>query len=153
MDARYSMIIFIKMWIAQSDKRLCNVRWFEDRHIKIYLRLGKRVIDNVTVRCLDIGNVGAEPQGQGHFTKLLTKLEQTEGWDVLYVENVLDPRFQKFFEKRGYQRHGECSFYHYAPRTKDRIAGSSPDNGKRNAGGEQDRHTPPLARRAGKRRS
>ena len=72
--------------------------WFELPHLSVYMR----VIPNL--KQIDIANVTARSQGAGHFTVFLVHMESLaqELGATLRIENVLEPRFQSFFARRGY---------------------------------------------------
>lgn len=76
-------------------------RWFETNEIKIYVRNGHHVVDTKIVDTFDIATVEATELGQKVFTHLLEYIESRIP-KTLYVENVLEERFQQFFERRGY---------------------------------------------------
>ncbi len=95
---------------AYPQKAIGNsTAWFDEEGVSIYLRKGLRYVsvsgslEKRTV--LDISSVSANKPGKGAFTKLLPKIEQAAkeaGYYGVYIENVLEERFQNFFAVRGY---------------------------------------------------
>lgn len=100
----------IDRWLAEHadwQAHLINTtRWFETKRTSLYLRLGStRMIDGTRVRTLDVANVTVNRpyQNQGIFTAVLTFLESKEM--PLFIENVLPPRFRRYFDRRdGYRK-------------------------------------------------
>lgn len=79
--------------------------WLRGDYAEAYVRLGShRILNNIQYRTFDLANVSVDPEfrGQKVLTNLLAFLE-TKGLP-LFIENVIDPRFQDFFERRGYHR-------------------------------------------------
>lgn len=72
----------------------------EEDNLEVYVRRSKRLYKGQFINCLDISTVSAKRQGQGQFTRFISKLE---GNYNLYIENVQTKRFQEFFEKRNYE--------------------------------------------------
>lgn len=69
------------------------------------VRKGWHSIGGVITKCFDIVNVTAKKQGLGSYSRLLAELdERLSGTDmrVLYVESVLDGRFQDFHLMNGF---------------------------------------------------
>lgn len=105
-----TLLANIEDMVHYVDKgRSPNARaWLSDANIDVYIRVGKHVLDGALTSTIDIGNlaVNKHRRGAGHFTAFLGHLETLCNTKkrVLYMENVMDPRFQAFFEKRGYVR-------------------------------------------------
>ncbi len=55
---------------------------------------------------IQIANVSAGSPGQGKFTKILEEFETwvatNPKYQTIFIENILNPRFDAFFERRGY---------------------------------------------------
>ena len=94
------------------DSKFRNI-WLEAGDLRVYVRKSKRLIDDLYVDALDIASVEVLScsRGKGVFTKFLDECEALEM--PLYIENVMDGRFRKFFVSRGYrsleQRSGHIS--------------------------------------------
>lgn len=85
------------------DRRTNINPWLCGDYTEAYVRLGShRILNKVECRTFDLANIVVEPKfrGQEVLTNLLAFLE-TKGLP-LFMENVIDPRFQQFFERRGY---------------------------------------------------
>ena len=82
--------------------------WMENDHLKFFVRSGYHMADRAPRRCIDIANVTVYKPGRGTFTRFLEHVEakvlERRPDHLIYIENVLRPRFQHFFERRGYQR-------------------------------------------------
>lgn len=94
----------IERFIASGDKN----RWLISPVMKVYVRKGKRFSAERLFNVLDIANIEVkqDEQGKGHFTDFLERymlLAQKHGFDAIFVENVLTPRFTDFFIKRGWK--------------------------------------------------
>ncbi len=83
--------------------------WLKHPDLSLYVRSSKRVIDNELCTTFEIANIAIKLErklGQGHFTKFLDNLEITligTRYQVLYIENVFEERFQKFFIRKGFK--------------------------------------------------
>lgn len=96
--------------------------WFHSKEADIYCRVAWRSLvlpetDAVgLVETFDLANIVVRAPGNGLFTEILTVLETEDlGVGALFVENVIDPRFQAFFTKRGYARHDDASSTTWPP--------------------------------------
>ena len=80
--------------------------WVHLEKMRVYVRArSTRYINKKIVSTFDVATVEVEApyRGQGVFTRFLEKIEADLDLPI-YVENVLDPRFQNFFRKRkGYK--------------------------------------------------
>lgn len=80
--------------------------WVELDKMRVYVRKGSmRYINKKAVTTFDVATVevDAAHRGQGVFTRFLESLEESLD-SPIYVENVLEKRFQDFFRKRkGYK--------------------------------------------------
>ncbi len=88
-----------------KDKNFGSNRWLETRKIKVYVRKSKRILNEIgSFICFDIANINIKEsqRGKGIFTEFLNKSHEMNPWQVTYIENVLEERFQKFFEKQGF---------------------------------------------------
>ena len=77
--------------------------WLHSREIHIYIRNAHHRLDTTIEKTIDLATIeiSEKLRGKGKFTKLLEYLEEQVNRPI-YIENVLEERFQKFFEKRGY---------------------------------------------------
>jgi len=80
-------------------------RWFNSQHLNVYLRHGMHCIGGLAyINCVDLASVETTPHSAKHFTRFIAALEsfldRNASDKVLFVENVLNPRFQAFFRKR-----------------------------------------------------
>lgn len=89
--------------------------WLEDSIMKVYVRKSTRFIDDEKLIALDIATVEVDQkyQGKGIFSKFLDYVQNSNPWDVVYVESVLNPIVLKMLEKRGYtqMKHIPGSYY------------------------------------------
>ena len=85
-----------------------NVVWMGDGPLRVYMRRAKRLIGGEYVETLDLANMEVdEPsRGCGRFTRFLVGAERLamRRARIVFVENVLSRRFQRFFERRGYTK-------------------------------------------------
>lgn len=51
----------------------------------------------------DIANISIKEPGRGYFTGLLKMVETAYPEVTIFVESIIEPRFIKFFESRGYE--------------------------------------------------
>ena len=94
----------IHAFIEQGKQaRFTLVAWIDSPELKVYLRRAKRFINGNKEITLEIANVSVYNRGQKTFTQFLEMVERMSPWTI-YVENVLEERFQLFFQKRNYQR-------------------------------------------------
>jgi hypothetical protein len=83
--------------------------WLSTDGMHIYLRKGPRRLNRqIYENVLDIANVSvrsAAQEGKGKFTKFFNEvlLATQEGFDAIYIENVLTERFANFFRRQGWQ--------------------------------------------------
>jgi GNAT superfamily N-acetyltransferase len=80
--------------------------WIREHSINVYVRKSVRLIGTETYPMLDIGSVEVEEEerGKGIFTAFLSRFEKEAkklGRGV-YIESILNPRFQKFLLTKGY---------------------------------------------------
>ena len=80
--------------------------WIREHSINVYLRKSVRLIGTETYSMLDIGSVEVDDNGRGKgiFTAFLKRFEQ-ESKKLkrgVYIESILNPRFQKYLLKKGY---------------------------------------------------
>lgn len=81
-----------------------NRAWLQDDKMEVYVRAGHHYIRDKDVSSLDIANVNVFEPGKGVFTHFLQEAEKLNIYDVLFIENVLTPRFASWFEKQGYEK-------------------------------------------------
>ncbi len=74
---------------------------------RIYLRKSKRNIDNKLATCLDIGSIDVEEKhrGKGIWNKFILTLINLglEDFEYIFVENVMEERFKKWFVKNNWE--------------------------------------------------
>ena len=80
----------LREFIASNAKNA----WLSDPTMEVYVRRFRGR--------LEIANVGVADPGKGRFTRFLEVAETLVR--VVHIENVLNARFGKFFERRGYNR-------------------------------------------------
>jgi hypothetical protein len=71
----------------------------------LYVRLGRRVLMGIVRQpVLDIATVTVDEaqRGRGRFTKLIDRVRDMYPALHLYVENAMEPRFQKHLERYGF---------------------------------------------------
>ena len=99
-------------WITSNTR---GNRYFYANGVDVYIRLGRRMIEDRIIPSLEIGNIS----DHGHKTNkcfllmVLRFLEQYSGY-VVYVEQTLNPEVEKIMPLLGYKkvpREGEISFY------------------------------------------
>lgn len=96
--------------------------YLKHRYFSVYVRIGKRLINNVVYKSFEIANVSVKQvrkRGKGHFTEFLKEIEASlvdTDITVLYIENVFNERFQMFFHELGFDETDEqydfCKSYH-----------------------------------------
>lgn len=106
----------IKLWLSSP----LNNRWFSDGKISVYVRKSSRKYERAReaplVAVIDLANivVEAELQGQGLFKAFIEQFERSVDRPI-YVENVLNSRFQRFWIARGYQPDAYHEFCYWGP--------------------------------------
>lgn len=94
----------------------------------LYVRLTKRHIDGIIYEpVLDLANLVVEEElrGTGLFTRLVERIRKTWPDLHIYVESVLEPRFDRHLTKEGYRRVGEVrdigssSYFLKSPRSEE----------------------------------
>jgi hypothetical protein len=97
-DAKYNFA----SWIGRGDD------------VSAYLRASCRFINGKKMSSLEIANVTVVEQGKGTFTKFLEEVESKCPYEIVFIENVFQERFQKFFIRRGYEfvLHSEPACYY-----------------------------------------
>lgn len=82
-------------------------QWLKIGHLEIYFRKSYRLDPRVNkkhhriIRCLDIANVNSSCKGSGEFAVLFKQLKNLEGFEAIFIEQVLSNRFADFFKKNG----------------------------------------------------
>jgi hypothetical protein len=94
----------ITQWFKSNGFRC---QWVSEPGLEVYVRKGRRLPINGkdTVKTLDIANVNANAPGQGSWTALAARLPDMAKElkiGAVFVENVLEPRFQAWFEREGW---------------------------------------------------
>lgn len=74
-----------------------NSAWLEADGIKMYVRKGRQF-------SFTIANIQIDLKGKGTFTKLIRLFDISYPNKTLMVENVLEERFQKYFERNHWQK-------------------------------------------------
>lgn len=105
--------------LRASKNQFARSSWvIEPGFSELYVRIDRRRFQETDwsiVDVLNIANVTAESPGQGAFTRLAGRLLR-EG-RILFVENVLNPRFARKLAALGFTRTGSgfpC-FYKFPP--------------------------------------
>lgn len=102
--AKYNGIEKLNAILAEHSTR-GNVRICT---IDLYVRHGSVYIDGVMESSVfQLANIAARTPGTGAFKSLLPQLEaaaKQAGVDLIFVENVQNQRFRKFWETQGYHR-------------------------------------------------
>jgi hypothetical protein len=79
--------------------------WLRSGPFQLYVRRGVHLLDKMR-DTLDLANMEIEEayRGLGTFTQFIDSLEEIQlpNVEVIFVENVLQPRFQAFWARRGY---------------------------------------------------
>ena len=105
-DMPNNMISHFSSLLKDNQKKFSRVAtwnsWMEGTGYSISMRISQRCLEgDIREKCFDLSNITIYDSGKGHFTALLEYLEENCHY-TLYVENVLEQRFQNFFTKRGY---------------------------------------------------
>lgn len=87
--------------------------WLELEGLQVYVRYGRcvqRMWNKALVRTLELANIEVrrDLRGRGVFTQWLETEAEPAADQLgihLFVESVLEPRFQAFWERRGYRLH------------------------------------------------
>lgn len=123
------MITPLRKWLTKT--RAGEARYlYPTSTLSVYMRRDFHVLGEGAarraVRCVTIASVthsASEHTGKGEFTKFLTALETMLKSDlalrgtaeVVFIENVLETRFGKFFERRGYAKVPQYGLFDDAP--------------------------------------
>lgn len=77
--------------------------WLSKDNLHVYVRKGYHWTGSKLEWCLDLASieVNKECRGLGVFTAFLETVEANSPLPI-YVENVLEPRFAEFFDRKGY---------------------------------------------------
>ena len=86
------------------DRQYNHVRWISDDVMKVYVRKSRRYINDKLIICLDLASIEVieNKRGQGIFTAFLGYAHALNPWDVTYIENVLAPRFARYFRNNNW---------------------------------------------------
>lgn len=73
----------------------------------LYVRSFVRIFDGAPVRFIVLANMTVEQQhqGQGVFSRLIDRIRMAYPHLAIYVENVIDTRFQQHLTGRGFAIH------------------------------------------------
>jgi hypothetical protein len=79
-------------------------KWLEDKDMKVYVRKSKRLLpkEKNLIETLDIATIEAIKPGKGHGTKFIKAAHEINPFQMTFIENVLTPRFVRWFEKDGW---------------------------------------------------
>ena len=80
--------------------------WIQYNNLDVYLRKSKRILDNKFISTIDLANVNSEKPGSKTFhtfIEYLENLSKKNGYEAIYVENILNDRLVGFFDKLGYK--------------------------------------------------
>lgn len=91
------------------NERYSLSEWLHDEHLKVYVRVGLRYVDNQLARFLTISNVIVDRRcrRRGHYSRLISLCEDVAAEARLagvYVENVLEVSQFGIYERRGYTK-------------------------------------------------
>lgn len=84
---------------------LSHNAWIDDGVMEVYVRKAHHLCGALVLETIDVANVtifDEKDRGCGLFTGFLEHVEDYQ--QVVYVENLLNPRLAVFFDKRGYLR-------------------------------------------------
>lgn len=86
--------------------------WIEYPDMKVYVRKGVHLFADKRHDTFDIANVEVmeTSRGNGRFTAWLDMAEtmaEEEGFEAIYVENLLNRMLAGFLERRGYTKTGD----------------------------------------------
>ena len=76
--------------------------WIDYPGMKLYVRKGYHMIGGELGLWLDLANMEAEEPGTGNLDRLLGDIGELEGFEGIYVENVLTERLCCGLERRGF---------------------------------------------------
>ncbi len=104
------LIWFIERWVRECEANPIpsHNKWISNNWARIYLRYGPVFVEGEIVRpALQIANitVSERRRGQGYYVRLLQRLInlcRVHNIPVLYVENVMEPRFAQFHAQMGF---------------------------------------------------
>ena len=105
-QGRFSVIPKLDDFIAQALTK----QWPANAYVKepgfssLYVRIAKRYIDGEMQTTIDLANMTASRPGKGAFTKLVERLRAQYGL-IIYVECVLNPRFEAKLVRMGFVQH------------------------------------------------
>ncbi len=105
-------------FIAGQGKGMPRNLWLGDDRMKVYVRCGRHKLDMTRrggiATCLDIGSIEVyEPEQKTFSEWFLPGAIKLNPWEAVYVESVMERRFQEFFERNGFTKIGEsiCPSY------------------------------------------
>lgn len=82
--------------------------WVDHGPMRVYVRKSRRAPEGAMVRTFDLATIFTPEKlrGQGRFWELLGWLSSTlpkSEFDAIYIESVLEPRFEKSLREQGLQ--------------------------------------------------
>lgn len=105
-------------WILEQFSKSTNLSTschFYTNHVCLYAKVQYEWLNNTPTRVISIDSISTDRKevGKGHFTKLLTELEElaTKIGCPVYVNSVMNERLRDFLIARGYSRQSETSYF------------------------------------------
>jgi hypothetical protein len=111
------MIPKLDDFISQAREKWPHNAWvIEPGFAELYIRVSWRPFENKMVQVIDLANITASKPGNGAFTKLVAKLRKTYPELGIYVESVLNSRFDAKLLKMGFvERQNSPHNYYLLP--------------------------------------
>jgi hypothetical protein len=107
-------------FISQAREKWPYNAWVtEPGFAELYVRVSWRPLENKMVQVIDLANITATKPGNGAFTKLVAKLREKYPELGIYVESVLNPRFDAKLLKMGFIERQEAPHNYYLLTTKE----------------------------------
>jgi hypothetical protein len=109
--------------VASKKSYASNAYVDEPGFSALYVRLTKRYINDNFINTIDLANIAAENPGDGAFTRLVKRLKKQHPALTIYVESVLNPRFERKLLSMGFAEvpsYYGCHSYYLLPE-KDLI--------------------------------
>lgn len=91
--------------VATSKNHYIHNRvWLQDDKMEVYVRAARHFIDNKSQDSLDIANIRVFEEGKGTFKNFLAEAVSLNPFDVVYIENIHNPRLVEYLEREGWRR-------------------------------------------------
>lgn len=92
--------------------------WIKYPNFEVYVRKGYHLLEGKQAITFDVANIHVheEARGKGIFSTWLDMVEtmaHEEGFDAVYVENLLNPLLANFLVRAGYTRTGPMDLSSY----------------------------------------